>query len=429
MPHLHIRSSAPAISALIAALCLGAVPAFAQPVSTQDENLAPPFAGVLARAQTQAPRLAEARARVDQARGLATQSRAWSNPTVSLESENFGGRAPFNGFGAAETTLSVEQPLELGGKRQARIAAGDAALQSSTVRATQTRGDFTFDLARAYVDAEAADRRLRLAEEALSLALDDERVARALVDAGKEADLRRLQAQSGVQAARAGLDEARAARITALTTLSAIVGEEIPYTAIPADLLPHADLGEAVIAPDPLQSPAYLSAEAERETLSKQVRVERTRAAPDVALSLGVRRLNGDDRTAFIGGVSLSLPLFDKSRGNISAAEADLTASQARLTAARRDAEAQSIAAVYQARAASSRLLAARDTERTAEETYRLTRLGYEGGKLPLSELVSARRDLIEARRQSLDARIDRLMAEALIARLTGAVPFADHGE
>ncbi|HTK34701.1 MAG TPA: hypothetical protein VL358_05355 [Caulobacteraceae bacterium] len=50
------------------------------------------------------------------------------NPTLGLEIENFAGTGPFGGLRGAETTASVEQTIETGGKRRARIATGEAEL-------------------------------------------------------------------------------------------------------------------------------------------------------------------------------------------------------------------------------------------------------------------------------------------------------------
>ncbi len=78
------------------------------------------------------------------------------------------------------------------------------------------------------------------------------------------------------------------------------------------------------------------------------------------------------------------------------------------------------------ANAAQARIQASRQSEAAADEAYRLTRLGYDGGKVPLSELLNARRLLADARTQTLTARLDRLTAEAALARLQGVAPFGD---
>ncbi len=387
---------------------------------------APPYSILLEQAQARAPRVAEAAAEVDQAEGLARQGATRPNPTLGVEVENVSGSGPFQGLRAAETTASASQTLELGGKRQARVAAGRADVEAARARQRRSRSDFAFDLADAYLEAEASEVRVRLAQDTLSLAEEDARIADALVRAGKEADLRNLQARAGVEAARADLEAARATRALALGKLTALSGAPVPITAMTVGLLAHTDRQEQFAPPDPMASPAYLAALAAREAAARRVRVEQARSAPDVTVSVGVRRLAGDGATALVGGVSMPFPVFDRNRGNISAAQAELRGADARLNAARLDAEADARSAIGRIEAADARLRATRQGEDAAQEAYRLTRLGYEGGKLPLSELLTARRGLTEARARTLDARLERLRAEAALARLRGAMPFGD---
>ncbi|PZQ55687.1 MAG: transporter [Phenylobacterium zucineum] len=387
---------------------------------------APPFRELLAQAQASAPRLAEARAEIARAEGLARQGRAIPNPVVGLEVENFSGSGPFNGMSLSETTASIGQTIELGGKRSARIAVGRADVQAARTRAARIQAEFAFDLAAAYAGADAGERRLQLATQSVELATEDARIATALVDAGREADLRRVQAEAALQAARAALEEARAARATAFSNLTALVGAPAPITSIPTSLLARADQAFPVALPDPMTSPAYLAAQAEREAAARRVRVERIRAIPDITASVGVRRFQGDDATALVAGLSVPFPVFDRNRGNVSAAQAELSAAEARLNAARLDAEAAARSGLARVSAAESRLLAARQGERTAEEAYRLTRIGYEGGKLGLVELLNAQRALAEARAQTIDAALERLSAHAGLARLAGSTPFGD---
>jgi cobalt-zinc-cadmium efflux system outer membrane protein len=145
---------------------------------------------------------------------------------------------------------------------------------------------------------------------------------------------------------------------------------------------------------------------------------------PDVTVSAGVRRLQGDDSTAVVAGLSLPLPLFNRNRGATDAARAELTATEARLRQAEFDAAADLRTAQSQARSAVARAEAASAGEAAAAEAYRLARLGYEAGRLPLLELSNARRALAAARVRTIDARLARVRAEAEIARLTGRTPF-----
>lgn len=383
-----------------------------------------PFGALLREALRSSPRLAEGDAEVDRASGLASQAQARPNPTASIYGENFVGSDAYSVLGG-QTTLQVDQALELGGKRRARIAAGRATLEAARATRSQARLVFAVELATNYALAEASERRVELARQALELATEDLRVARLLVETGKEAGLRSVQAEAEVSAARARVDRALADSATAFATLSAMAASPQPITSIPDGLLKTADAAAISVSFAFDSSPAYQTALAEREAAARRVRVERTQAVPNLTVSAGVRDVAGRD-VAGVVGLSMPIPVFDQNRGNISAAQASLRAAEARLTSVRLDLEADARSAAARVPAAESQLDAAKTGEAAAEEAYRLTRLGYAGGKLPLLEVLSARRALTEARTQTLDARLARLSAASQLSRLAGRIPFGD---
>src|SRR5258706_231620 len=124
---------------------------------------------------------------------------------------------------------------------------------------------------------------------------------------------------------------------------------------------------------------------------------------------------------------TVPLPLFDKTRGNISASIAQLDAADARLSAARLEAENGFRSAAAQAMAADARVLSSAQAETAADESYRLARVGYDAGRTPLIELLTARRNLTAAQGGTLDARLARITAEAALARLFGRIPFGEN--
>jgi cobalt-zinc-cadmium efflux system outer membrane protein len=135
---------------------------------------------------------------------------------------------------------------------------------------------------------------------------------------------------------------------------------------------------------------------------------------------MGVRRLEVDNANALVAGLSVPIPLFDRNRGNVDAAEAELRGAQARDRATLLNMQAEITASLALNEAADARVAAGERAMRTADETYRLARLGYESGKSPLIELLAARHGLGVARGIVLDAAIARLEARARLARLQG---------
>lgn len=386
---------------------------------------APSYSELLRQSRTSAPRLIESGANVGVANGQVVQARARPNPIIGVEVEDVGVKDS-TGLSRSQTTLSASQALELGGKRQARIAASGAELSAAQARQMKVSADFAYDLAIAYATAEAAQKRTQLLESDVGRATEDLRVARALVIAGKEADLRAVQAQVAVTATDADLQASRADLGEALASLSILAGASETYTSIEASVLDRADRLGAPSLSTLGASPAVAVAEAERQAAAFRVDVERARATPDVTLSVGARRYDHEDDTGLVVGASVPLPLFDRNRGSVSAASAQLTAANARLASARLEEETGRRVAASQIAAGDARLKAAIQAEAAAGEAYNLARIGYEGGKSPLIELLNARRAVTEAQSRLLDARLARIRAEAALARLSGRAAFGE---
>lgn len=395
--------------AAFAALIAG--PAWADP--------APAFETLLDRIGL-TPSAVEAEALLDAAEARVRQAAVRPNPTLGLEAENAFGRGSFRGYANAETTLSFSQDLELWGRRSARVGAARADAGTAALRRDQAAVEAAARLALAYAEAEAAERRADLAAEALTVIIADTRAALALVEEGREPLLRGIQGESEAAAAKASLDEAEAERDAAFARLTAIAMLSTPVTSIETSLIdrtPSTTVGASV-------SPQVRVAEAERSAAETRIAVERVRATPDVTASVGVRRFEEKNETALIFGLSLPLPLFDRNRGNIEAAQADFRAADARLVSARQDAEADRNAAQARLRASASRVSAADAGVTAGEEAYRLSRIGFEAGRISQLELRSSRTALITARNGAVDARLARVRAEIDLARLQGRLPF-----
>ncbi|CAM3067631.1 outer membrane protein, cobalt-zinc-cadmium efflux system [Sphingomonas sp. OV641] len=389
------------------------------PAGAAWSQTAPPFAQLLNQTRD-VPRVTVLEADVARARGLAEQARARPNPSINVYAENFAGDLDRNARNQQQTTFQIDQPIELGGKRSARIAAGEAGIVAAQARNRDGRLVYATELARAYAGAEIADRRIAIAEDEVEEATDDLKVARALVGAGKEARLRQVQAETELNTLQADLENARALKTAALARLSALAGITTPFTGLSESLLDRLDAKPAFGPIDPMQATMVRVAEAERDAAARAVTVQQRLAIPNVTAQLGVRQLRVASGPAVVAGISVPLPLFDRNRGNISAARAELQGAEARAAAARLEAEAGTRAGLALVEAADARAAAAQRTLATAQEGYRLARVAYEAGKSPLIELLAARHNLGVARGVILDAAAARLDARANLARLQG---------
>jgi cobalt-zinc-cadmium efflux system outer membrane protein len=412
MPSSFRRPPQFAVGCAVAALAVAmSGPAWADP--------APGYDALVARL-SDTPLITEAGALLDAAEARVRQARVRPNPVLGLEAENAFGSGPYTGYNSAETSLNLSTDLELWGRRGARVDVARAEADTASRRAALVTADAAGRLALYYAEAEAADRRFALTTEALTLTLADTRAALALVEEGREPLLSGIQGETEAAAARARLDEAQAERDAAFARLTGFAMLVRPVTSIEQTLL---DRTPAVIATDAV-APAVLVAQAEREAADRRITVERIRSRPDVRASVGFRRFEAEDATALTFGLSVPLPLFDRNRGNVEAAQADFRAADARLQGARQTAEADRVAARARLGSAASRVSATDGGVSSAEEAYRLSRIGAEAGRISQLELRSSRTALIAARNAALDARLARVRAEIDLARLDGRAPF-----
>ena len=385
---------------------------------------APSFGALLQQAQVNAPQLLEQAANVRAASADVRQAGAWLNPTLNAVSENIG--ASQAGVSQREDTYSVTQAFEIGGKRAARIDAGQRRSAAASALERQTRIGFSGDLAIAYATAEAMQQRQEVAQAELARARADLRAANALVEAGREANLRSAQARASTAAAEAAVQSALANATGALERLGALAGASEPYTRIV-----HPLLGTAATHPPAAQwnaanTPALATATAERDALSAQVRIEEKRALPDIGVTLGMRKFGYTEQKAATIGVSLSIPLFDRNKDGIDAARERANSAAMRMETARLNAGAAHRSAVAQITASEHRLEAAELGQTAALDAYRLGRIGYEAGKTALLELLAIRRLLSEAMERTIEARLDRIRAIATLSMAEGRIAFGE---
>ena len=147
------------------------------------------LAQALEEADARSPALAAARADVEAARGRLRQARFRFNPVLNVEVENFAGTGPYTGFNGTETTVSVNQRLDIGGRRKARMTLGEAELAAQEYRFAIARANLGQQVRNLFALGVAARDNLALARENEARAREVSRVARALVEAGKEPPL------------------------------------------------------------------------------------------------------------------------------------------------------------------------------------------------------------------------------------------------
>jgi cobalt-zinc-cadmium efflux system outer membrane protein len=361
------------------------------------------------------PTIAAARLRgaIDLANLAVAQERL--NPEASVELTN---ELPHQAFGVAV-------PLELGGKRDKRIAVGQAAIRAGEAELAATIAQIRNDVRRAYYAVLVADARLMVLREQRDLSARARDAAQARFDAGSAPRLEVMQAQLAVAAAENEATAAESTSVAARTQLNGLLGQPINETP---------PLTGAIDAGAPLASGAAVTmaqmASTQLVLLDRQIDTQRARIAlaealrtPDVTPTA---TLTHDAQPEFSygwrAGVAVTLPIFASHRAGVLVEQSTLEQLMAErqatvlkitsdVTAAAVLAEAQRLLYI---RYRDDILPQAQQVEQTAQDAYQLGQTGIAA----LLQALQATRDI---RLRSLDAVSQFQIALADLERAIGA--------
>lgn len=390
---------------LLAAACLA--PAWAQPSLS--------LADALRQARQGNPELRALELEAGAVEAAGRQAALLPNPALEYVRE---GR--YSDGGSATVQLSI--PLELGGKRAARMDAARSGNRAAAADLAAGRARIEADVAAAFHAAYLAQEHVVLAAQVSESGRRSSDAAARRVQAGKvspveEARARVAQANWHIEgvAAQKELDEARIKLASLLGSDAGAIGTLAAPGAPEASALQLASLLDG--------APAIERAAAEVEAGQAALRLERAQRVPDVALIVGSKR-EGPERERVrqnIIGLSMPLPLFNRNQGAILAAErrADKARAELEATRLRVRAEAQQAHARMQAALQQERLVR-EDVLPGARYAAEAALKGFEAGKFNYVEVLDAQRTLVQAQAQHLRVLSDFYRAKADLARLVG---------
>jgi cobalt-zinc-cadmium efflux system outer membrane protein len=369
------------------------------------------------------PSLQAATYGISAAEGRVEQAGLLPNPGFSLESENFGGSGTLDGFNAAETTAVISQEFVLGGKRKGRRAVAESEQRLAKRDLEAARLDLVARTTSAYFRVVSAQERKVLAEELLALADRFARTVQARVDAGKVSPVEATRA--GIEVAQARVRHARADRKLKATrtrlaatwgSTTAVFDRAIGELPEPT---PHPPLEQLRLLLSKTPEMGRLEELIERS--EHMLEVEQSFRVPNLTISLGPRWFEETGQSAWVAGISLPIPIFNRNQGARNAAEFELKRTQ-------READAGKISLETELAAGLQRLSAAqlenetmeREVVPAAEAAFRATELGYSEGKFSFLDVLDSQRALFESRSLLLDSREEYALTRTEIERLIG---------
>ncbi|KXU32677.1 transporter [Sphingobium sp. 22B] len=375
-----------------------------------------------------APSLDAAGAGVDAARAAQAAAGLRPNPILTVEAENVAGTGLYADTKSLEATTSLALPLELGGKRSARLAVAGAQRDRAFIEQAVARVDLRFAVTRAYAEAAASERRLTNARDQLRIAGEGLHAAHVRLRAGRASPMEVQRAELARINAQAALVRMERSAEAARFILAQRIGQAIPG-ALDAGWFDRIGTAHGPLQPlEPIETLALAAADADLAASSAQVRLARTQRIPDLTVGAGVRRLEATNDSAALFSLSLPLPFLNGGKAAVGQALAEH-----RRAEAQRRATAQEVAqAIAQAQAEAANAAIGAETATgpalaAAEEAARIARIGYREGKFSQLDLLDAERTLTETKAAAIEALLAYHNARAQLERLTARAP--DQGD
>jgi len=350
----------------------------------------------------QSPTVRAKEAEVQSSKAAQTTAALRPNPTATYAAEQFGA----SGIDPQHTVI-ISQTLELGGKRQRRIDAAQAATRVTGHQLEDVRRQTILQVKTAFNNAVVALAALALAEENLKTLDETERLQRVRVSKGDLAPLELTRIEVQRFAFERDAADARAALETAKIALRTAAGSEGFAKDFEVDgnlefrdiLLDH----EALVRQALASRPDLRAAETDQERAKADHALARANAWWDIAPQIEYQRI-GPDNTVGVG-ISMPLRIFDRNQGEIARTRSEIE----RVAAVRRATELQVLNDVntdFTAyRTQRMRVLMLRDTYLPkAQEARDIVEYAYRRGGQSLLDFLDAQRSYRETALAHLQA-------------------------
>lgn len=378
----------------------------------------------LKRAVAANPRLAVAEREIGIVTGRRIQAGAIPNPEISVGVENVYGTGPYRGTQSAETTLQLSQLIEFPGKRDARIAATTAELDSTRWQRQAERLDVLSETAIAFVNILGAQRRIQIFDGLIASLDGMTPLLQRRIDAGASSPADVGRAQVAADLIRADRERTRTSLAIARRDLAALMG------------VPSPDFGQVVgdfgtVGKPPAftillrgldDHPQLVRWTAVRAQRKSELLAARLKPLPDVRVGVGYRHFRETGDNALIFGLSAEIPVWDQNQGAILSAQKTLAKTEAE-RAVNKSALTLLLGRAYDSLEGAQREISLLQSSAIpkAREAIRTIESGYAQGRFTLIELLDTQSAFGQSVLREEEALVAYHTAVATIEWLSGA--------
>lgn len=345
------------------------------------------------------------------------------NPELEIEIEEFGGTGEQRRFGGTETTIAVNQLIELGGKRpkRKRVAALERDLAEWDYETK--RLDMFTEVSKAFVDLLAAQQKLDLMRNIFDLAEQVFKTVSGQVKAGKVSPIEETKARVALSIISIEKEQVGGELVNARRHLAATWGSTSPvFQEAKGEL-------EAIIPIPPFedlmnrisQNPDIERWTTELEQRQATLEMENANKYPDLTIGGGIKHLGETEDLTYVMGISIPLPLLNRNQGRVHEAKYHLAKAKEEFSAvnvAIRTALHKAYQVLSTAFVKATNLK--NDVVPGAQSVFDAVNEGYREGKFGYLDMLDAQRSLFDAKKQYIEALASYHKAETTIERLIG---------
>jgi cobalt-zinc-cadmium efflux system outer membrane protein len=348
------------------------------------------------------------------AQAAVRQASAFPNPEIEVGAQD---------FGRAEVEAVVSQSVPLGGRRRAArtLAEHRAALAGLHLESGQI--SLSAELTRRFTHVLAAQRRLALVDSLLEVATINITAVERLAGAGATMQIDAVRAN--LEKDELMLERARLARALAETQvrLAGLWGDHtLEFTMVTGSIGAH----PSVPTLEDLQAalelhPDWRALDTEMAIIQAEAHEARAEGMPELSLSIGYLRDNEAGEGAMLAGASLSLPIFDRKRAEVTEKQHQMAALGYQAGLERRGRATDLTTLLSELRGVAAELATiSTDVMTKASLIHDTLEDLYAQGKLGILDVLEARGHLLELRMRIVDLREQQALLAVDIQELTG---------
>jgi cobalt-zinc-cadmium efflux system outer membrane protein len=373
--------------------------------------------------------LVAAKSDVDIATAQKIISKEFPNPTLaaSVAKISVDGRYPNQGnsFWSRDydSIAAVNQLFEIGGKRKSRQLSAEAGLAGACARLGDARRTLDLAVSTAYAAAVQADANVRVLRESAASLRREAEIAAVRLKAGDISTADKSRIEISAQQFELDAQSAEIAARTARINLELLLG--VPKAAGEVTLadqledLANAPLSTAEAAPG-FGRADLAAAEQALKKAEADLRLQKAERIPDPTILAQYEHQPPTQPNTLGFGVSFPLPLWNRNRGEIRAAEAARDQARTQVEKVRAQIAADIATARFNYENAMKRWQSYRDQLRPKSEGIRQTvAFAYEKGGASLLDLLSAERDDNNVRLTVMQTANDAVVAAAALKAAT----------